>query len=666
MFATALLSALVPSEAKAVTFFTEITSTSFPSPQPCRDPETGAGEGCYTNWLVLSDIDRDGDLDVLFANGGGYYRADNAEPSIIYLNDGRGAFRDVTESAFGGAMSRLRQVAVADVDGDGDLDIYQPGGYGLDLDKLWIQTSQGVFQDQAETRLPAGLMSRAGAAHFGDLDGDGDLDLVVGDWGNAGTSAVSRLVLYTNDGTGKFRRTFVQQEAGLGTDDDIFPPGIVFANAPSGQPPLYFGRRPIDIDLADIDGDFDLDILVNHRDGQSRIFLNDGNARFTDGTNWGYETVTTTVENEDGTTTTTTSYTVTANYPPKNGPYAYNQELCDIDGDGDLDLLVDNSGGRNNGNLTQISLNDGTGKFIDETATRIFGEPGSDDNAVKCVDVNNDGHMDMIVASLRSSSEKLLLNDGTDHFDFVEDAFPVGRDPSLGIDVADVDGDGVFDVITGQGESNPKLNRIFRGVGGSLRDTRPPKFRDIQAPIPVPGEPIVFLMAVTDSVTSETGEHVKEVAVNYSSAAGSGKARAAFIGGDLFRVSVPAVPGGTVITLTPTATDRAGNVGTAPEMVFTVGTAGGEGEGEGGAGGTPGESEEGGSAGAPVSTGGTAGTAGTGGSSGGSGGSSDPLPNGPESEGGMGGASFEGSAGEPSMEETGGASSRPEPEPDED
>src|SRR4029450_2465650 len=81
-------------------------------------------------------------------------------------------------------------------------------------------------------------------------------------------------------------------------------------------------------------GDFDLDILVNHRDGMSRILLNDGHANFSDGNEFAA------IANADSTTT------VESKYPEKRGPYVYNQELCDIDNDGDLDLLLDNAGAR--------------------------------------------------------------------------------------------------------------------------------------------------------------------------------------------------------------------------------------------------------------------------------------------------------------------------------
>ena len=311
------LALLAPRVASAVSYFTDATESNFPAPACVventeDDPDYAAKRlGCYTNFLVISDVDGDNDLDVLMANGGGYYTRDVAEESSLYLNDGDGAFSNATNAVLGGVTSRLRQVAIADIDGDGDRDLYLPGGYGADADHLFVQTEPGAFEDQADARLPPFTWSNAGSAHFGDLDGDGDIDLVVADWGAAPRNSPGDTLIYLNDGTGVFTTL----------DDDYVPPSI---------DPMV-GRTPIDLDLADVDGDFDLDILVNHRNGQSRIFLNDGAGKFTDGT--------------DG------------NYPEKHGPYTYNVEACDYDEDGDLDLLLDNAGGTQEdpfGNIFEI------------------------------------------------------------------------------------------------------------------------------------------------------------------------------------------------------------------------------------------------------------------------------------------------------------------------
>jgi hypothetical protein len=473
--------------------------------------------------------------------------------------------------------SRVRQVAVGDVDGDGDLDVFLPGGYGLDADRLLLQTGPRVFENQAEVRLPFGQKSRAGSAHLGDLDGDGDLDLVIGDWGPQPLSSPGDVRLLLNDGKGFF--------------------AVVKGRIP---PPLAAseGSTPIDLDLHDVDGDLDLDILVNHRNGQSRLLLNDGKATFAE-----------------------------APFPAKKGPYAYNTEACDVDGDGDLDVLLDNAAGDlGEGHRTQVLINDGKGVFSDESTARISGEANTDDNIVKCADVDDDGDFDLIIGSLQNPAEKLLLNDGTGVFSPEPDAFPATSDPTLGLDAADLDGDGILDVVTGQGEGAIRLNRLFSGIAPAKADTRPPVFRRVEAlPPALPAsQPVVLRLAVSDGHTSEVGQHAA-VVVAYSTQDSSGQVAARFLGGDLFRADLGTFPPGTALTLTPRATDRAGNAADGAPLSLQIEDASGVGGaagagGAGAAGGGAGEAGAGGSAGGAAGDGGAAGNgaAGDGGSAGGS------------------------------------------------
>lgn len=603
---------LAPKQAQAVPYFEDLTSTKVPQADPACAVSSKAG--CYTSWLAITDLDGDGDMDVVFANGGGYYKADfyynvntnpnpppSNEPSTVYLNDGAGNFTDVTGPVFGGATSRLRQVGVGDVNGDGLKDIFQPGGYGKDLDKLWIQTAPGVFENKATLLLPSGLASNTPGFHLGDLDGDGDLDIVTTDWATAVANTPVFLSLYLNDGNGKFTLAEQQHDPRTWTEADYFPPTI------PGSPEFgaaYWGSRAIDLDFADVDNDFDLDILVNMRNGISRILLNDGTAHFKDGNGQVYSV-------QDKNTGAVTTY---SNYPMKRGPYVYNQELCDFDNDGDLDMLLDNAGARptgQNGNFTQVLVNDGKGVFTDETRERIFGETGSDDNQVKCVDVNNDGYYDLLVASLAGQSEKLLLADGTGKFNMVPDAFPTVRDSTLAIDAADFDGDGLMDVWTGQGEGGDFQNRYYHGVAaengsGAKVDTRAPVFRAIEQPLAIEDKPIVLRVAVRDAATSETGDMVKDVSVIYSTTRGvSGKVKAKFVGGDLFRAEIPAQVPYTTVTLSPQAVDQRGIKGYGAPVAVTVKTLA---EASGGSGGTGGTGGTGGSGG--TGTGGTGGSGG--------------------------------------------------------
>jgi len=571
-----------PRNAHTAPLFTDDTlkSLGIGTTQACAD---SGDPGCYTNWFELADVDDDGDFDIVMANGGGLFAPGNLEAAVVYLNDGKGAFFNATNSSFSGAPSQVRQVAVGDIDGDGDLDIYQPGAYGMDADKLWVQTSPKTFEDRASTLLPASTASHAASAHFGDLDGDGDLDLVVADWGDASVSSVSKLILYSNDGHGSFTLTETQQEAPAATAH--FPATIAATSAAAP----YYGSRPTDLDFADVDGDFDLDILINHREGFSRIFLNDGHGYFSDGTGF----------------TGTLPADITANYAPKRGPYAYNQEACDVDHDGDLDLILDNAGKVPDGapegmNVTQLLINDGHGVFVDQTATRIVGEPATLDGAAKCADVNGDGHYDIVVGSRNHTSEKVLLNDGAGIFTYAADALPKFTDITLAIDVGDLNGDGKIDLVTGQGEgtittanaATLRNNRVYYGLAA---DVTPPTLRAIEAPVSVVGAPIVFHVAVSDSATNQAGQ-MATLSVPYTIKGSTKQAKVTFSGGDLFRVTIPAQADGTVVDYALTAVDRAKlsstvskvlNVGT-PPVVIGAGGEGGTGDGgASGEGGTP-------------------------------------------------------------------------------
>ncbi len=589
VFTVGLLAAVAaPRDAKAVGYFVDDTGHAVP-PNGVVCPESTT-KGCYTNWLEVADLDNDGDFDQLWANGGSYSPIGSVNESTVLLNNGAGVFINATPTAFGGATNRLRQESIADVDGDGDLDIYQSGGFGVDLDKLWIQTTLGVFVNKADTQLPSGLMSHAGSSHMGDLDGDGDADILVMDWGIGQTNTVDRAIIYTNDGTGKFTFAGMQNDPQYATATDILPPTLpASGNAPPSGTSVftvtntapfgsitYWGVRPIDVDLVDIDNDFDLDIMVNHRNGYSRMFLNDGHGHFADGTNFKLTT------SADGMT-----QTVSTNWPLKRGPYVYNQEFCDIDEDGDMDMLLDNVGPKPVNNqswapgggtattpsidVMQLSLNDGHGKFTDDTANRIIGELGADDNAVKCADFSGDGHYDMVVATLTGRSEKFLLNDGTAHFQMIGDAIPVFSDSSLSLDAADLNGDNILDLITGSGESGNSQNRVYLGGGPSVPDHTPPAFRAIETPMPFVDTPTVIRFALRDAATSETGQMVKSATVTYTITGGATESLAAvWYGGDLFRATIPAQPVGTEVTVMLSAVDRANLTGTAPAYKYKV------------------------------------------------------------------------------------------------
>ncbi len=489
-------------------WFAEATSR-LGKPQPC------GGSGCYSNYVLMADLDGDGHLDLAFANGGGYYVPGKAEPLAIYRNDGKGHFTEMGATALGGFAGRLRQIAAGDVDGDGDLDLVALDSWAMQPDALFINQGSFVFKDEGASRL--GTSSRSAGARFGDVDGDGDLDLVATDWGSKPYTSKGTARVYRNDGKG-----FFVEAAGA---------------VPQGTQAI--GSGPIDLDLFDADGDFDLDLVLANRKGESLLFRNDGNGQFAD---------------------------ANADLPDQPGPYVYGPDACDVDGDGDLDLWLDNGGDKL---AEQLLTNSGQGVFTDVSKAQISGNPNADDNEVQCADLDDDGDFDAVIASL-SDQERTLLNDGKGFFALAKDTFTAASDSTLGLDLGDVDGDGRLDAVTAQGEGGDFTNRLYLGAAEQAQDTRAPVVRAAAAlPSEITPGQLLVRFALADRTTTDLGPRAKAWVAVKGPSDTKVEVPARFVGGDLFRAAVDLnAPG--VYALAICATDTAGNVACGTARTVTV------------------------------------------------------------------------------------------------
>lgn len=135
---------------------------------------------------VFLDQDGDGDLDLIIGSGGNELGRDRKHFMIrSYTNDGTGQFTsDPTHSPK--VIGNFSTLEVNDIDGDGDPDLFLgartvPGNYGLPPRSFLLMNDAGVWNDAAPPSLAnVGMVTDA---TWSDVDDDGDKDLiVVGDW----------------------------------------------------------------------------------------------------------------------------------------------------------------------------------------------------------------------------------------------------------------------------------------------------------------------------------------------------------------------------------------------------------------------------------------------------------------------------------------------------
>lgn len=466
----------------------------------------------WTNKVEIADLNGDGRPDLIFANGAGYSTPGAPELSQVFLNRGAGArMTDATTAVLGTTPALARVVKARDLNGDGLVDIVVGTTYQTQS-RLYLGTGGGAFREVTATHLPQMPLS-VGDLEPGDVDGDGDLDLVLADWGpgDAMTNEGGVTRLWLNDGTAHFTA------------------------APDGRMPAMRIRFSWDLELADVDNDDDLDVLVScKRCGGSALFRNDGAGTFT----------------------------VDARALPQY-TNNYEFEAMDLDGDGWLDLVTMNDGdiaGEDQSSRREhVFRNDGKGRFRDVTPSwwPPAANVGEDDNVVAFLDVDSDGDADFVIGSL-SGPDRLLVNDGHGHLTARLDAFGGEATPgTLGMALADLDGDYRMDVVQGQGEHPTATAEKVHLGRGLAPDTAAPSITRVHL-VTTPGRTARVIARVHDRKSPSLAGEWRRVDVEWTTPAGPRRVPMRWYGEYLWTADQPAdLSGATPFRVC--ATDAAGN-----------------------------------------------------------------------------------------------------------
>lgn len=334
-------------------------------------------------WGVkFGDLDGDGDMDMVgVTNGQNYY----------YLNDGNGNFSGTTLGTPGGNYS----CAFADLDADGDLDIITVGSpvstsTGQLSGQNYIYWNDGSAGFSVTTNLGPNT-SYSIDVDTGDIDGDGDLDIVVAN----GSVQAEANDIYVNDGSGNFTRKGVLWVTGSTTE---------------------FTDNCWSVRLADADNDGDLDLFTANFDfspTESTVFYNNGSGDFV-------------------------FYQGSSTIGPLG--IALGMAVADFNGDGYVDVAYGNLGQPAMGTSNRITVcwNNGSGAFTTTSVAACSSSPYGPEAA----DVDGDGDMDLAIG-VESGQSFIMLNSGT----AFTSTTAIGSTSSTahGLAFADIDGDGDLD-----------------------------------------------------------------------------------------------------------------------------------------------------------------------------------------------------------------------------
>lgn len=344
------------SGASNVKLFTEVSqSTNISYYQGYKNSGSLSDVQKFCGGAASGDFNDDGLTDLFIVRG-------DVGPHLLYKNEGNNQFTEMAaEVGLAIADHMGCGPTFADVDGDGDLDLFIGGIEGhrnyLMLNSI-NENGEQVFIDATEQW---GLKNLAAqhtiSSSFGDYDGDGWLDLFLAHWGTP--ARIEKQHLFRNNaGAG-----FINVTAQVGLASEIIARPTSNATLGENHDYSFLGA------FADINNDGYTDLLMVSDFGTSKVFINSGSGSF-------YNANESAIKDENG----------------------MGSAVGDIDNDGDLDWFVsailtfDSPGNR----LYQNQTNDiGALQLFSDTTNTMGVQDGGWGWAACLADFNLDGYLDI-------------------------------------------------------------------------------------------------------------------------------------------------------------------------------------------------------------------------------------------------------------------------------
>ena len=416
-----------PPESISLAFANETVAAGFNREWGFSNP-AGSDPEFMASGLAAADFDADGDIDVYVVGG-------DLAPNRLFANQGDGTFVDVAEDVGLNLLHKGSGPAFADIDGDGDLDLFV-GAIDGEAVRL-LENRNGAFVDVTATSGLQLLAPNTFSASFGDFDSDGHLDLVLGHWGNPERPDTE--TLWHNNGDGTFVNRSVASQISATLIDSSDPIELQI-RAPALRHDNSFTPT-----YSDIDADGDIDLLIASDFQTSQVFLNRGDGVFTLATNRAV------IKDQAG----------------------MGAAVGDYDNDGDMDWFVTSIHRLAESSDTKIGFgnrlyrNDGSGVFEDVTDQAGVGNGGWGWGAC-FADFDNDGDLDIVHVNgwnrlddraendYTQDAARLFMNQGDGTFaEVAGQAGLVDQGQGRGIACFDADRDGLPDILIANNDDSP-------------------------------------------------------------------------------------------------------------------------------------------------------------------------------------------------------------------